>query len=166
MMKFIAWMIAWVACFLMLVMPAVAGITPEYPLPITSISAGDQFARIPDWSQVTLRSLPPIQEDGQFAASAEVNSAAGYDLSRSWKAGQTADQYLKLGDLQTSFYPQIFNLYSIGQIAHLDVQFQGWGIIQLGKCLRLKLCSRKLVSHRVAVSGHFYRADLNWGSST
>jgi hypothetical protein len=121
-MKLIAWIIAWTACFLMLIMPATAGITPEYPLPITSITAGDQFARIPDWSQVTLRSLPPIQEDGQFAASGEVNSAAGYDLSRSWKAGQTADQYLKLGDLQTSFYPQIFNLYSIGQIAHLDVQ--------------------------------------------
>jgi hypothetical protein len=121
-MKLIALIIAWIACFLMLVMPASAGIVPEYPLPITSITAGDQFARIPDWSQVTLRSLPPIQEDGQFTASAEVNSAAGYDLSRSWKAGQTADQYLKLGDLQTSFYPQIFNLYSIGQIAHLDVQ--------------------------------------------
>jgi hypothetical protein len=121
-MRFIAWIMAWVACFLMLVMPVSADVTPEYPLPITSISAGDQFARIPDWSQVTLRSLPPIQEDGQFAASSEVNNAAGYDLSRRWKAGQTADQYLKLGDLQTSFYPQIFNLYSIGQIAHLGVQ--------------------------------------------
>ncbi len=49
-------------------------------------------------------------------------NAAGYDLSRVWQAGQTADQYLKLGDLQTSFYPQIFNLYSIGQITQIDVQ--------------------------------------------
>jgi hypothetical protein len=121
-MKFIAWVIAWFACWLMLVMPAAARIAPEYPFPITSIESGEQFARIPDWSQITLRSLPPIQEDGEFAATADVNNAAGYDLSRNWKAGQTADQYLKLGDLQTSFYPQIFNLYSIGQIAQLDVQ--------------------------------------------
>jgi hypothetical protein len=121
-MKFIVWIIACFACWLMFVMPAMAEIAPEYPFPITSIESGDQFARMPDWSQITLRSLPPIQEDGEFAATADVNNAAGYDLSRAWKAGQTADQYLKLGDLQTSFYPQIFNLYSIGQITKTDIQ--------------------------------------------
>jgi hypothetical protein len=121
-MKSIVWIIACLACWLMLVMPAVAEIAPEYPFPITSIESGEQFARIPDWSQITLRSLPPIQEEGEFAATADVNNAAGYDLSRTWKAGQTADQYLKLGDLQTSFYPQIFNLYSIGQITNTDIQ--------------------------------------------
>jgi hypothetical protein len=121
-MKFIAWILAWLACLLCLAMPTVASITPEYPLPITSVSSGDQFARIPDWSQITLRSLPPIQENGGFESTSEVNNAAGYDLSRTWVTGQTPDQYLKLGDLQTSLYPQIFNLYSIGQITHLDVQ--------------------------------------------
>jgi hypothetical protein len=113
---------AWLVCLLFLALPTVASIAPEYPLPITSIASGDQFARIPDWSQITLRSLPPIQGDGGFESSSEVNNAAGYNLSRSWVTGQTPDQYLKLGDLQTSLYPQIFNLYSIGQITHLDVQ--------------------------------------------
>jgi hypothetical protein len=121
-MKLIAWILAWLTCWLMLIAPAIASIAPEYPLPITSVASGDSFARIPDWSQITLRSLPPIQEDGEFTASNDVNNAAGYDLSRIWKTGQTPDQYLKLGDLQTSFYPQIFNLYSIGQITNLDVQ--------------------------------------------
>jgi hypothetical protein len=121
-MRFIAWMLAWLVCLLFLAMPTVASIAPEYPLPITSTASGDQFARIPDWSQITLRSLPPIQEDGGFEPTSEVNNAAGYDLSRTWVTGQTPDQYLKLGDLQTSLYPQILNLYSIGQITHLDVQ--------------------------------------------
>jgi hypothetical protein len=121
-MRFIAWIMAWLVCLLFLALPTVASIAPEYPLPITSIASGDQFARIPDWSQITLRSLPPIQADGRFESTSEVNNAAGYDLSRTWVTGQTPDQYLKLGDLQTSLYPQIFNLYSIGQITHLDVQ--------------------------------------------
>jgi hypothetical protein len=121
-MKYLIWIVMWVLCWVLGINPAIASITPEYPLPITSIESGDQFARIPDWSKITLRSLPPIQEDGEFAASSEVNSAAGYDLSRTWQAGQTADQYLKLGDLQTSLYPQVFNLFSIGQLANLDVQ--------------------------------------------
>jgi hypothetical protein len=121
-MKLVAWILAWLACWLMLITPAIANIAPEYPLPITSVASGESFARIPDWSKITLRSLPPIQEDGEFSASNDVNNAAGYDLSRIWKTGQTPYQYLKLGDLQTSFYPQIFNLYTIGQIANLDVQ--------------------------------------------
>jgi hypothetical protein len=49
-MKFIVWIIAWFACWLMFVMPAIAEIAPEYPFPITSIESGDQFARMPDWS--------------------------------------------------------------------------------------------------------------------
>ncbi len=116
----------WLAIFilgLLLLIPgvAIAKITPEYPLPITSIDWEGQYARVPDWSQITLSSLPPIQANGEFSSSSEVNQAAGYDLSRQWQTGQTADQYLKLGDLQTSFYPQVFNLYSIAQITHFDV---------------------------------------------
>ncbi len=68
-MKFVAWMIAWLACLALWVMPVGASITPEYLLPITSIAAGEQFARIPDWSQISLRSLPPIQAAGEFTAS-------------------------------------------------------------------------------------------------
>jgi hypothetical protein len=119
----VRWLAILIIGLLLLVIPSTAGaeIAPEPALPITSMNWEGQYARIPDWSQITLRSLPPIQSNGEFAASSDVNQAAGYDLSRTWQAGQTADQYLKLGDLQTSFYPQVFNLYSIGQITHVDV---------------------------------------------
>ena len=117
------WLIAFLFCLLFLFIPnsGVASIAPEYPLPITSVSADGQYARVPDWSQITLHSLPPIQGDGEFSASQEINDAVSYDLSRQWKAGQTADQYSKLGDLQTSLYPQIFNLYTIAQTTGLDL---------------------------------------------
>jgi hypothetical protein len=117
------WLLAFLFCLLLIFIPSssIASITPEYSLPITSVSADGQYARIPDWSQITLRSLPPIQSGGEFSASQEINTAVGYDLSRQWKTGQTADQYLKLGDLQTSLYPQIFNLYTIAQTTGLDL---------------------------------------------
>lgn len=94
--------------------------TAESLLPMSSIAWNGQYARIPDWSKITLRSLPPIQTNGAFS-SPEASQAVGYDLARSWKAGQTADQYLKLGDLQTSLYPQLFNLDSIAQLTGFDV---------------------------------------------
>jgi hypothetical protein len=106
------------AITIMLIIPFSAA---EASLPVTSLTWNGQYARVPDWSQITFRALPPIQSSGAFTASSEANDAVGYDLSRSWKAGQTADQYLKLGDLQTSLYPQIFNLSSIAKIANFDV---------------------------------------------
>ena len=94
----------------------------EATLPIASVEWDGQYARIPDWSEITLHTLPPILEDGEFVAPSDLNQALGYDLSRQWKAGQTADNYLKLGDFQTSLYPQFFNLYTIAQLTQLDLK--------------------------------------------
>lgn len=99
-----------------------ASIAPEPPIPTTAISWDNQFARAPDWSQITFRTLPPILADGAFESTPDINQALGYDLSRVWQAGQTADTYLKLGDFQTSFYPQLFNLHTIAQITDLDLE--------------------------------------------
>ncbi|KAM3099289.1 M23 family metallopeptidase [Phormidesmis sp. 146-12] len=98
-----------------------ASIAPEYSFPITPIDSNGQHARVPDWSNITFRTLPPILEDGEFVAPSDLNQAIGYDLSRSWKAGRTADAYLKLGDFQTTLYPQIFNLYTIAQLTNLNL---------------------------------------------
>ena len=116
------WLIAFSLCVLVLLVPASASasIAPEPPFPITAIEWQGQYARLPDWSQITLRSLPPMQSAGGFTASTALNQAAGYDLSRQWQAGQTADTYLKLGDLQTSLYPQLFNLYTLAQATHFN----------------------------------------------
>ena len=112
-----------IACFTLL-LPVSAAASPdtETALPIASVEWDGQYARIPDWSEISLHTLPPILEDGEFIAPSDLNQAIGYDLSRSWKAGQTADNYLKLGDLQTSLYPQFFNLYTIAGLTHLDLK--------------------------------------------
>ena len=99
-----------------------ASITPEYSLPITPIESDGQYARVPDWSQITFHTLPPILEDGEFVAPSDLNQTIGYDLSRRWRAGQTADTYLKLGDFQTTLYPQVFNLYTIAQLTDLNLE--------------------------------------------
>ena len=116
----------WIGCTIALLLwllplPSVA-IAPAPSIPTTPIEWNGQYAQVPDWSQITFRSLPPIQSSGSFDSSADINQALGYDLSRHWQAGQTADEYLKLGDFQTSLYPQIFNLYTIAQTTNLDLK--------------------------------------------
>ena len=101
---------------------AFASIAPEPPIPTTAIEWEQQYARIPDWSQISLRTLPPVSTDGSFSAPPEASEAIGYNLSREWQAGQTTDTYLKVGDLQTSLYPQIFNLHTIANLTDIDLQ--------------------------------------------
>ena len=98
-----------------------ASISPDPAIPTTAIALEDTYAQLPDWAQITLRTLPPILADGGFVVPPDLTQTLGYDLSRMWQAGQTADTYLKLGDLQTSLYPQLFNLHSIAQLTDLDL---------------------------------------------
>jgi murein DD-endopeptidase MepM/ murein hydrolase activator NlpD len=89
-------------------------------IPTTMVESAGQYAEVPDWSQITFATLPAILSDGGFEAPAEVNEMLGYDLSRTWQAGDRADTYLKLGDFQTSLYLQVFNLYTLSQISGFD----------------------------------------------
>jgi murein DD-endopeptidase MepM/ murein hydrolase activator NlpD len=89
-------------------------------IPTMLIESEGQYAAVPDWSQITFGTLPAILSDGGFEAPAEVNEMLGYDLSRTWQAGDRADTYLKLGDFQSSLYLQIFNLYTLSQISNFD----------------------------------------------
>jgi hypothetical protein len=110
-----------VILYLMASTTAFASLAPEPTFPITSVEWQGQYARIPDWSQITFHTLPPIQTAGAIAIPAEISRTVGYDLSRQWKAGQSADTYLKLGDVQTSLYHQVFNLYTIAQLTNVDL---------------------------------------------
>ena len=108
--------------FLLFSAPAFASIAPEPAIPTTAIEWEQQVARVPDWSRISFRTLPPVSSDGAFTAPPAATRAAGYDLSRVWEAGQTPDTYLKLGDFQTSLYPQIFNLHTIAATGGFDLQ--------------------------------------------
>ncbi|PSB23135.1 peptidase M23 [filamentous cyanobacterium CCP2] len=103
----------------------------EPDLPITTVEFEGQYARVPDWSQITFSSLPPILTAGSFVAPSGVNQLLGYDLSRTWQAGDTADTYLKLGDFQTSLYLQLFNLSTLAQMTNLDLSQIGLGAMEM-----------------------------------
>ena len=98
--------------------PAHSSLQPGSPLPVIQ----DQLLGTkPNWAQITLRSLPNILESGSFEAPGDLVQELGYDPSRIWEAGQSADQYMFLGDFQDSFQLQRFSLYEITALVGLDV---------------------------------------------
>jgi hypothetical protein len=103
--------------------PAHSSTQTGSPVPVIQ----DQMLGIkPDWAQITLRSLPAILESGSFEAPTDLIWQLGYDPSRLWQAGQTADEYLLLGDFQDSFQLQRFSLADIGALVGLD-----WEVLRL-----------------------------------
>ena len=112
-------------------LPGAISIAQDYGIPTVGVTWENQYGQIPDWSQLTFRTLPPILSDGVFEAPSEMNDVLNYDLSRVWQAGQTADTYLKLGDFQTSLYLQLFNLYSVAQLTQLDLEQVALGALEM-----------------------------------
>ena len=102
--------------------PAFASVTSEPAIPTAAVEWDQQVARVPDWSRISFRTLSPAVSDGSFSVPPEASQAVGYDLSRTWQMGQATESYLKLGDFQTSLYPQIFNLHTIAAANDIDLQ--------------------------------------------
>jgi len=97
--------------------PAQASLQPGAPVPVLQ---DPLVGTKPDWLQITLRTLPAVLESGSFEAPADLIRLLGYDPSRRWQAGQTADQYMQLGDFQDSFQLQRFSLAEIAALVGLD----------------------------------------------
>lgn len=96
---------------------AQASLQPGAPVPVLQ---DPLLGTKPDWVQITLRTLPAVLESGSFEAPADLIRLLGYDPSRRWQAGQTADQYMRLGDFQDSFQLQRFSLAEIAALVGLD----------------------------------------------
>ncbi|MBD2425546.1 M23 family metallopeptidase [Phormidium sp. FACHB-1136] len=96
---------------------AQASLQPGAPVPVLQ---DPLLGTKPDWVQITLRTLPAVLESGSFEAPANLIRLLGYDPSRRWQAGQTADQYMQLGDFQDSFQLQRFSLAEIAALVGLD----------------------------------------------
>ncbi|PSB01361.1 peptidase M23 [Merismopedia glauca] len=77
-----------------------------------------ELLTLPDFTKITWASFPPITQDGEFTDNG-YNNAAGYNLTRSWKSGDTPDRILKLGDISEAFGAEKFNLKDIFQISNL-----------------------------------------------
>ncbi|PSR19307.1 hypothetical protein C8255_02805 [filamentous cyanobacterium CCP3] len=90
-------------------------------IPTVPVQWDEQYARVPDWSQLTFSNLPPLLSSGAVEILGDLVSSLGYDPSRIWQAGQSVAEVLKLGDFQTSLYPQLFNLQTLAQMGQIDL---------------------------------------------
>ncbi|EGJ30748.1 MULTISPECIES: hypothetical protein [Moorena] len=103
------------------VKPKVALNAASYPLKDYLPTTAWEGTKLPNWNQVTFGSFPGISQGGSFQASSDVIKAVGYDPSRIWLAGQTPDQYMKLGDFQQIFELQNFSLNNIMSLTGFDL---------------------------------------------
>ncbi len=87
---------------------------------------------LPDWMRITFGNLPPISKGGEITVPRSVVRDLGYDPSRTWLAGQTADSYMMMGDFGTSFQLQEFAIKNIADLVGLDLDnlnLQDYGFV-------------------------------------
>ncbi|MDF5724722.1 MAG: M23 family peptidase, partial [Rhizonema sp. PD37] len=97
------------------------------PTRIWSVKSADEQGNptatnvlLPDWKQITFSQMPPISKSGSINA-LSYTQAVGYDLSRTWQAGQTPDQYMKLGDVSQALQPELLSVGAIAQATGLNL---------------------------------------------
>ena len=100
-------------------------------IPTVPVQWDEHYARVPDWSQLTFANLPPLLSGGAVDIPGDLVSSLGYNPSRIWQTGQSVPEVLKLGDFQTSLYPQLFNLQTLAQFAQLDLNQVALGALEL-----------------------------------
>ena len=57
----------------------------------------------PNWNRITLSRFGAIGSGGYINSNPLWNRAVGYDLSRTWNAGDNPSEFLKLGDFPDSY---------------------------------------------------------------
>jgi hypothetical protein len=86
---------------------------PHSSSPVPTINW--QNTQLPDWNRITFNNFPAIAESGSFIAPPSVTDQVGYDISRSWEAGQNPANFSKLGNFQDAFKLQAFTLQAINK---------------------------------------------------
>jgi hypothetical protein len=86
-------------------------------LPVTSDATG-QYA--PAWDQVSFASLPPFDSTGNLNVPEDADGQLDYNLSRSWQAGDSVLNVLKLGDVQDAFNLGSFTLGDAMRLGGVD----------------------------------------------
>ncbi|HBW32497.1 hypothetical protein H6G49_25780 [Nostoc sp. PCC 7120 = FACHB-418] len=82
-------------------------------IPTVTYTSGKYQLKSPDWSKISWSSLNPVQEPGYINITPDIASKLGYNLSRSWSAGQNIDSVIMLGDVDEAFAQSQFTLQII-----------------------------------------------------
>ena len=91
--------------------PVLAAETSGLPTQIQTTKTGEQFLT-PDWSAISLSSLPPFQNSGSVTIDSE---------QIKWQRGQTPDQVLRLGDLAPALRAEDLTLNAVAEHTDLDL---------------------------------------------
>jgi hypothetical protein len=83
--------------------PSTAQTQPNLPTRLMPLTTGKKIL-LPDWQRISFTQMPTIQKSGSI----KIN-----EFSRQWKAGDTPDKYLTLGDIDEALKPQLFSLSNI-----------------------------------------------------
>lgn len=94
-----------------------------HTIPTVAYSVGSQELLVPDWSQISFATLPPIQEPGFLQLPQSLVSQIGYDPTRSWNAGLSPDSFVMLGDVENAFHIEAFTLGDISGISGGNMAF-------------------------------------------
>lgn len=92
-----------------------AQIASELPLAVDSTGR-----QTPAWNQVSFSSLPTFDRAGILNVPEDATGQLDYSLSRSWQAGDSALDVLKLGDIQDAFALGDFRLGDAVQLGGFD----------------------------------------------
>lgn len=82
-------------------------------IPTVTYTNGEQQLVAPDWSKITMSSLPAIESPGLLRVTAESISKLGYDPNRIWHKGTRPIDVMMLGDVQDAFHLEAFSLKDI-----------------------------------------------------
>jgi hypothetical protein len=102
-------------CLLLSVSPVRAQVDSE--LPVAADSAGYPT---PAWDQISFSALPTFESAGGLDVPEDAARDLGYNLSRSWQAGDFVLEVLKLGDVQDAFALGNFRLGEAMRLGGLD----------------------------------------------
>ncbi|MBW4604356.1 MAG: M23 family peptidase [Calothrix sp. FI2-JRJ7] len=93
--------------------PSKAQNQPNLPTRFTSSTTGAQ-ALLPDWQKISFQTMPPIQKSGSINIDGK---------ERKWKAGDTPDKYLTLGDVEDTLQSSLLSLDNITKtVGNLDLK--------------------------------------------
>lgn len=76
-----------------------------------------QTVKVPNFQQLTFSNLPPAGAAGSVQIPSNLQKQLNYDPNRSWQAGQSPTEFLKLGDFQDSFKLQQLSLTQIESLS-------------------------------------------------
>ncbi len=88
-------------------------------LPTVTVTVDGETVTLPDWSQISLKSLGTIDVAGIIDH--EFDDLIGYEFGRVWEAGAELAEVLKFGDLAEAWELGELTLNVIGELAGVDI---------------------------------------------